>query len=425
MHLDGDAFFASCEQALHPELKRRAVITGQERNIVASMSYEAKAMGIKRGVALWEAKKICPDVVVLPSDYETYSLLSKRMFSIVRRFSPEVEESSMDEGFADLEGLRRIYRTSYPKIAMQIRDTVERELDISISVGVSVNKTLAKLAAKFKKPKGFTVVRGRHIHQFLQRVPVGDVCGIGRNTTSLLKKRGVVTALDYAQRSELWVKGLLGKVGVELWRELRGQRVYGLQTEQKKTYQSVSKTKTFTPASKEYDYIKAQLFRNGESAFIKLRRYQLRAKRLVIYLRTQDFKSAGMQADLYRPTANASEAFALIERMLKQVYRPEVLYRSTGIVLADLEEDLCTQWDLFEDTVRAKATRRLAHGIDAINRAYGKHTVFTATGLFFRKRHQEHPQNDGRYALAKRKLDLLPGETFRRRVHIPIWKIRV
>src|SRR3990170_8602704 len=91
MHMDADAFFASCEQAIHPELKGRPVITGKERGIVAAASYEAKAMGVERGMRLFEAKKACTDVVLLPSDYETYSLFSIRMFEILRRFSPDVD----------------------------------------------------------------------------------------------------------------------------------------------------------------------------------------------------------------------------------------------------------------------------------------------------------------------------------------------
>ncbi len=107
MHVDADAFFASCEQAVHPELKGRPVITGKERGIVAAASYEAKAKGVSRGVRLADVKKICPDAVILPSDYETYSLFSVRMFEILRRFSPDVEEYSIDEAFVDLTGLRR------------------------------------------------------------------------------------------------------------------------------------------------------------------------------------------------------------------------------------------------------------------------------------------------------------------------------
>src|SRR3989344_7825990 len=106
-HVDGDAFFASVEQAVKPWLKGKPVVTGKERNIVAAASYEAKRFGVKRGVSLWDAKKMCPDLVVLPTDYETVSIFSKRMYAIMRRYTPAVEEYSVDEGFIDLTGLRR------------------------------------------------------------------------------------------------------------------------------------------------------------------------------------------------------------------------------------------------------------------------------------------------------------------------------
>src|SRR5512145_3462178 len=128
LHVDADAFFASCEQAIHPELKGRPVITGKERGIVAAASYEAKARGVKRGVRLSDVKKLCPDAVILPSDYETYSLFSVRMFEILRRFSPDVEEYSIDEAFVDLTGLRRTFHGPYEEIARQMQETVESEL---------------------------------------------------------------------------------------------------------------------------------------------------------------------------------------------------------------------------------------------------------------------------------------------------------
>src|SRR3989344_2786433 len=128
IHVDCDAFFASCEQAVNPTLKGKPVVTGKERNIVAAASYEAKALGIRRGVALWDAKKMCPDLVVLPSDYETYSLFSKRMFEIMRRYTPSVEEYSIDEGFAEITGLRRVHRCSYQEIAKKVRESLISEL---------------------------------------------------------------------------------------------------------------------------------------------------------------------------------------------------------------------------------------------------------------------------------------------------------
>ena len=125
-HVDADAFFASVEQAVHPELKGRPVITGAERGIVAAASYEAKARGVKRGVPLHQVKQVCPECVLLPSDYETYSLYSKRIFAILRRFTPVVEEYSIDEAFCDLTGLRRLYRTNYRGIAARMKEEVGR-----------------------------------------------------------------------------------------------------------------------------------------------------------------------------------------------------------------------------------------------------------------------------------------------------------
>ena len=128
IHIDGDAFFASCEQARNPKLQGKPVITGKERGIAASISYEAKALGITRGMSLHEIKKTCPGVVMLPSDYETYSLLSKRFFMIVRRYTPEVEEYSIDECFADITGMRRTLQMGYPEIA----ESIKRDLDAAL-----------------------------------------------------------------------------------------------------------------------------------------------------------------------------------------------------------------------------------------------------------------------------------------------------
>ena len=110
-------FFATCEQAIHPEYKGKPVVTGLERGIASAMSYEAKAAGVKRGMRIFEVRKVCPDAIIVPSDYETYSLFSKRIFSIMRRYTNTVEEYGIDEGFADLTGLRRPMNMSYQNMA--------------------------------------------------------------------------------------------------------------------------------------------------------------------------------------------------------------------------------------------------------------------------------------------------------------------
>src|SRR5215510_9645661 len=200
LHIDGDAFFASCEQSRRPQLQGRPVVTGKERGIAASMSYEAKARGVTRGIRLSDIRKICPEAVILPSDYETYSLLSKRFFAIVRRYTPEVEEYSIDECFCDLTGLRRPLRMSYFQIAERIKHELDTELGFTFSVGLAPNKVVAKIASKWQKPSGLTVIPGHSIHQFLKDLPVSKVWGIGPQTAALLGKHGMHTALQFARK---------------------------------------------------------------------------------------------------------------------------------------------------------------------------------------------------------------------------------
>ena len=155
LHLDADAFFASCEQARDPKLKGKVVITGKERGIASAVSYEGKALGIKRGMSIPDIKRICPDAVHLPSDYETYSLYSARMFSIVRDYTNLVEEYSIDECFAELTGLRRPRRISYPAMAAAIKQDLEVKLGMTFSMGLGPTKVIAKMASKWQKPSGF------------------------------------------------------------------------------------------------------------------------------------------------------------------------------------------------------------------------------------------------------------------------------
>src|SRR5512139_1790026 len=321
LHLDADAFFASCEQAIHPELRGRPVITGRERGIVAAASYEAKACGVQRGVRLSDVKKICPDAVILPSDYETYSLFSVRMFEILRRFSPDVEEYSIDEAFVDLTGLRRTYHGPYESIARQMQETVEQELGITVSVGVSLSKVLAKIGSKHRKPHGLTMIPGRDIHLFLENLPVEKVWGIGPNTAAFLNKHGIRTALEFARTDEAFSTKHLSKPYREIWHELNGRSVFPVTTETKSTYQSISKARTFTPPSTDETFVFAQLSKNLENACIKARRYKLAPARLIAFLLQQDFRSNGVDIRLTRPTAYPVELFGPLRQAFRQLYR--------------------------------------------------------------------------------------------------------
>ena len=422
IHIDCDAFFTSVEQALHPELKGKPVVTGKERGIVACASYEAKALGVKRPMRLWEAKKLLPQLICLPSDYEAYSLYSKRMFSIMREFTPDIEEYSIDEAFADLSGLRRIYRTGYPEIAFQMKQKIQARLGLTVSVGLSASKTLAKIASKHQKPDGFTVIRASSLHDFLPKVPLERVCGFGPNTEALLMKQGVRNVWDYVSRSEAWAKNLLGKIGVELWHELRGNPVYPIATAEKTDYASISKTKTFTPPSSDKDFVRAQLIRNTESAFIKLRRYRLKAKWVCVFLRTQEFKSSGIEGEFDRGISSTMEAAAFVNSLFEKIFRENTPYRLTGIVLSKIASDTTEQYSLFDDIPKLQSYQSINRVMDDVNELYGKHKLHLGTSLWLAK-HKQHISARG--DLPQRKTELLKGETFRQRLGIPMWDVKV
>jgi DNA polymerase-4/DNA polymerase V len=420
LHMDGDAFFTSVEQSMHPQLKGRPVVSGKERGIIACASYEAKVLGIKRGIGLWEARKMCPDLVVLPSDYESYSIYSKRMFEIMRRFTPVVEEYSIDEGFADITGLRRLHHMSYRDIALKMQETICKELDLTVSVGLSLSKGLCKIASDYRKPNGITAVQGRHIHLFLQRIPLNEVWGFGPNTVQLLRKHGLQTAYDFVQRPEKWAQKMLGKPGLEIWHELRGVNLLPVTPDPKPANVSIGKGKTFTTPSTDKEFIYAKLVRNVESAFIKLRRHRQRTREIHVSLRFKDYNQLGLGARLNRATDSTQEVLPMVRELFEKMFRPGHEYRTTQIFLTRLESAEDTQFDLFEDRLKIDRFERLAQTIDGINARFGKHKVCTGTALQIR----DTPAND-RTELPWRKQNLLPGETDRQRLYIPRLNIKI
>lgn len=422
LHLDADAFFASCEQAIHPELRGKPVITGKERGIVAAASYEAKARGVKRGMSLYEVKKICPDAVMLPSDYETYSIFSLRMFEILRRFSPDVEEYSIDEAFVDLTGLRRIFHGSYGMIARKMQETIKSELGLTVSIGLSVTKVLAKIGSKHKKPHGITIINRRDIHLYLKDLPVEKVWGIGPNTAAFLRKFGVATALQFAGKDEYFIKNHLSKPYQEVWHELNGRSVYPVTAELKSSYQSISKAKTFTPPSNDKTFIFAQLAKNLENACIKARRYALAATRLIVFLRTKEFRDSGVEVKVSRPTAYPSDLFGPLREAFICIYRRDSFYRQTGVVLAGLVPETGLQYTLFDDPARIEKMSRIYHAVDTLSHKFGKYTVCHAASLPTKIQTQHEGE---RGDIPQRSTALFKGENKRQRLGLPMLHMKV
>lgn len=379
-HVDADAFFVACEQALNPSLRNKPVAVGKERGIITALSYEAKARGIKRGDLVWQAKKSCPDLIVLESNYETYSLFSIRLFEILRRFSPVVEEYSIDEAFVDLQGLRRLYACSYEQLAKKIQDTIEKELSLSVSIGVSITKTLAKIASKYIKPHGITAISGKHIHLYLDKIPIEDVWGIGPNTASLLKKLNIRTALDFVYKDESYLSKYLSKPYMQTYKELKGIPAIEFTTKAKN--KSISKQQSFS-ATNNKEYIYSELLKNLELSCAKARRFGLAARKIVVSLRTKDFRFYSLEVKLSSSTNAAIVLSSILRKAFEELYIPNTYYTQTGILLLELSEK--TQYSLFDDAVKIEKIERLYNAIDKINERFGKGFIHLGPSAYPKK----------------------------------------
>ena len=421
--------------AKNPALRGKCVVTGKERGIASSMSYEAKARGVTRAMRLSEIRKLIPEVIILPSDYETYSLYSQRMYEIVRRYTEDIEEYSIDECFADLTGMRRPNKMSYEQMAMKVKHELDGELGMTFSVGLSVNKVMAKVASKWRKPSGLTIIPGYNMHLYLAKLPVEKVWGIGPQTSAYIQKllgsarvgsaRGraeSVTALEFATRDPEWVKAHFSKPFQEIHRELNGSFVYPLVVGEKHDYASISKTRTFTPPSKDREFVFAQLSKNIENACIKLRRHGLFTKRFAFFLKTQEFRYAGLEIKLSQAISVPQEIVRNVRERFAEVWRDGGLYRATGIVLMDLSNKNASTMDLFGDSLKVEKVQAVLSAVDAVDAKFGKHTVFL--GSSFRAIKEPAHQDGGfghndRGEASERRKNLLKGENARQRLGLP------
>ena len=389
LHMDGDAFFVAVEVAKNPKLKGLPVVTGEERGIVSALSYEAKALGIIRGMPIFKLKKEFPQVIIMPGDYASYAHYSEMMFNIVRRYADDVEEYSIDECFADLTGLDRPLKMSYVEIAQRIQKEITEELGLSISVGLAPTKVLAKVASKWKKPNGFTVidVSEKNAKKFLSETPIGKIWGIGPQTTIFLKKKGINTAQDFAGKSREWINDNLSKPHEAIWLELNGVSVMPIDPNPKTSYDSVQKTRSFHPASNDPVFLFSQLSKHIEDACAKIRHFDLVAKQVSIFLKTKNFEYITHRFNLDTPT-NAPEIITdLAQKHFHKIFRKHVLYRTTGVTLSGLvsKESITIQGDLFGGGLKTETTKKgekyeiIHKQIDMLEEKFGKHVVYLAS----------------------------------------------
>ena len=377
--VDCDSFFVSCEQSVNPELKGKPVCVMSGRGqCVISRSKKAKKLGIRMGMPYFQIEGQMKKAVFINANHELYCKISEKVMEVLKSFSPKVEIYSIDEAFVELTGLERLYKKNYLEIAQMIRQEVLDKVDIPVSIGVSSSKSLAKLASdKAKKAEeGVFLVGSRKIIPLLEKTSIDEIWGIGKNLSIMLRKHGILTAYELISQDDLWLNKQIGIHGLEMKHELLGEMISPVSNEIKLP-KSIQKTSALAKFSSDKNYLKNSLNYHIHRACVKLRKINAKCKGVSIFLRTKDFKVYCEKKVLNIGTDFELEISDIVFELLDKMYNPNVVYRSTGVILDTFVFNNEAQMSLFSDNVVDERKEKLSKCFDKLEQRFGKDIIQT------------------------------------------------
>jgi DNA polymerase IV len=362
LHIDMDAFFASVERALNPSLKGKAVIVGGRsgRGVVTSASYEARKFGVHSAMPGFQAKKLCPHGIFLPSRHGVYSEFSRRVFAILRQYSPEVHAISIDEGLVDLTGTDRLLGPPL-KTADEIIHRIERELGLPSSAGLSASRVTAKIAATLAKPNGLIYIPNGSELDFLSPLPVEMIPGIGPKTHKSMLQRGIKTI------GELLLHAGLAARFLDLSEPEEGERSHD---------HSIGNETTLDKPLKDTEQMEEVIWELVEEVGARLRKERFYARCLTLKIRYSDFQTITRSRTLPYPTCFDREIFEVMSGLLKRNVIQNRSVRLLGVSASALQKS-GWQEPLFGREKR-KSWEKLYESIDSLRKKYGDDAVGAA-----------------------------------------------
>lgn len=349
-HIDMNCFYASVEQSLNPRLKGKPVAVGgdpkERRGIIVTCSYEARALGIFTTMRVTDAMKICPQLTILKPNFERYRDASKKMFDILRSYTPLVEPVSIDEGYMDVSEI--VNGKEAIQLASVIQRRLQKELDLPCSIGIAPNKFLAKTASDMKKPLGITVLRKREVKDVLWHLPVIEMHGIGKSTAQKLNDLHIQTIGDLATFDPVLLKQSFGKNGLRLFERANGIDDRAVDPESVFDTKSVGNSTTLAENIVSLRKLEETISLLATKVASRLQSKFLAGKTLSIQLRTADWKqitrSQTFTNGLYKQADIAREAKELARRH----WNGEAL-RLVGVMVSHVEnrQNRMEQLDIF------------------------------------------------------------------------------
>lgn len=386
LHSDANSFYASVEMLLNPELQGKAVaVCGSEddrHGIVLAKSEKAKREGVKTGQANWEARQACPGLICVPPHYEQYNRFSILLRNIYRRFTDLIEPYGMDECWLDVSGSDKIHGNG-TQIAEKIRQTVKDELGITVSIGVSFSKILAKLGSDMKKPDAITVLDSVNWKERVWPLPVSDLLFVGPRTAKKLMDRNVLTIGDLASTDPKYLRNWFGKNGIDLWITANGEDCYRVKPDDYiEPIKSVGHGITCNADLLAEEEVWKVILDLSQDIGHRLRCYGLSARGVRVCVRDNELAYEIAQTQLSYPSQSPLEIAQAARLLFNQRYRwlkPVRAITVTGINLVSSKQSI--QIDMFGDMERRMRQQKLDDCIDEIRGRFGNQSIIPAALL--------------------------------------------
>ncbi|MBL4667326.1 MAG: DNA polymerase IV [Sneathiella sp.] len=378
-HMDCDAFYAAVEKRDNPELFSQAVIVAHDgaRSVVSTCCYIARMSGARSAMPLYKAKKLCPEGVIVKPRMEAYSLASKQIHELFQKLTPAIEPLSLDEAFLDLSGTEKLHGRTPAESMAWLAATIEATIGITVSVGLSYNKSLAKLASDLDKPNGFSVIGQKEARSFLAPRPVSDIWGVGKALDKKLSNEGITTIGQLQHREESDLVSRYGSMGSRLYSFSRGldRRVVKANAKAK----SVSNETTFSVDISDLDVLQARLWPLCEKVSSRLKKSGKAGKTITLKLKTSDFKTLNRSHTLSKPTQLAETLYSEVIPMLQKI-GPGKKFRLIGVGISSFGdlEDADVPDLLDQDSGKIK---EIENAIDVVRAKFGDKVIGKGRGL--------------------------------------------
>ncbi len=395
VHVDMDAFYASVEQRDRPELRGRPVLVGGagRRGVVAAASYEARPRGVRSAMSMVEALRRCPDAAVVPPRMSRYADVSRDVFAIFRRYTPEVEALSIDEAFLDVTASRALFGDGRD-IARRIKEDIRRELRLPATAGIAPSKFVAKIASNLGKPDGLLEVRDP-VADFLAPLPIELMWGVGKKAGAKLKRAGIHTFRDLARADPQQLRALLGRWGLKASALARGEDPRSVRTDRGR--KSISAEQTFAHDRTSIEELEPMILAQSERVAQRAVRADACGSVVTLKLKYTDFQIRTRQTQLPHPVQDTPTIASAAKRLLREFPNLKRGIRLTGVALSGLHKGPPpktllpdAEGDRRQQLEGVVATLRSRFGDDKIVRAT---LMGAAMGIASRDPSAEHPSD--------------------------------